>query len=161
MNPYRRLPALSAATAVVVVVVLPSVAYAQASPGQNAAAFAAILPGLIALATQVTTAIRDALTTDVPPVWLKANPTWRPWLAAGVGAVVAALMSLTATSSTGGDPLTSGALATAALAALANLAVALPKLIYTERQATSVRTLHEFVHHQDAPAPQPAPKGAS
>lgn len=147
MNPYRAGPVVrrtvviaSPLAAIVALILLPSVAIAQVAPPttQNLSVFAVLLPGVIALSTQITTAVRDALTSSVPPVGVAVNPKLRPWLAAFVGAVVAFLASLSAAVATGGDPASRPMVLSACVAAMANLGITLPKLIYSEANASAV-----------------------
>lgn len=85
----------------------------------------ALLPGTIALGVAVATALRDSLSAAVPPSWWHLPSPWRPVAASFAGASVALLTSEQVTR----DWTIAGC------AALASLAVTVPRLIYAERSA--------------------------
>lgn len=137
----KTLPLLSLVLGVLSFLALGSVAMAQVAapaPTPNMAMFAPMLFGVVALSTQVTTALRDALSAQVPPIWLTLSPKVRPWCAAGVGAVVAFLGALSSAEATGGTAMSKAMLITAALAAMTNLGITVPKLIFAESAAKAV-----------------------
>ncbi len=97
--------------------------------------FLPLVLAVIALSTQLTTALRDGLTAQVP-ILPTVSASVRPWLSAAVGALAAFCGALGAGAATGG--ITEATLIAAATAAVGNLAIVLPKLIYTESNAAQV-----------------------
>ena len=83
----------------------------------------AVLMALVGLAVLVATALRDALTSKVPPAALTFPPRVRVLLATLAGVAVVALGALAP----------GGTWRVVALAVLAKLTITLPKLIFAEK----------------------------